>query len=380
MRKIPTVKIKCINGGKLSLQVTLPCEGEKRLFKNLGIEVNPGHWDSKKEQVDPKKNIAGNAINREISDEKHNLIAAFEEDRKAGIAFTEDNVRRRMMGLKADNKHDFYAFATEQIDNAKYSKETIRTYESEITKMKAHSPTLLFSDINYKWLQGYENYMRKTLHNHDNTVWKSFKFMKTMCNTALKVGGIIEKNPLKDYDTGKYKQGIPAYLEWAEMQAFHSAVKTKPMTDHNRLIGYYALLSCYSGLRFSDAVNFDYSKKVIHDASGRRLVLNAQKNGEIVSIIFTKYISEVVDYIKDKPLKITNQEFNEALGILIGIAEITKKDISSHSFRHSFAMRCAELGMSIDEVQRLLGHNKRSSTEIYFRIKGKRLDDAMSKW
>jgi integrase len=151
------------------------------------------------------------------------------------------------------------------------------------------------------------------------------------------------------------------------------------MSDSIRLTGYYALLSYYSGLRFGDAVSFDYKKKVIEDSTGKRLVLYAAKNGEIVSIAFTKYIAEVVEFIKDKTITITNQDFNSNLKIITGIAEIAK-DVSSHTGRHSFAMRCAELGMSIDDVQKLLGHNKRSSTEIYFRIKNRRLDDVMKKW
>jgi integrase len=151
------------------------------------------------------------------------------------------------------------------------------------------------------------------------------------------------------------------------------------MSDYMRLIGYYYLLSFYSGLRFSDTTTFDYKKKVTEDTTGKRLVLYATKNGEIVSIAVNKYISEVIEYLRGKPIVITNQEFNDAVKSLASIADI-EKDISSHTGRHSFAMRCAELGMNIDDVQKLLGHGQRKSTGIYFRIKNKRLDDVMKKW
>lgn len=346
------------------------------MTKNLHEKIDPKFWITDKVS---SKHPDFFRLNKIIFDEITSLQAAFELDRKNGIAFTEAHVLQRMSGLDNNPAQDFYAFCRQQIRIKDYSSESKRTYLSEVTKMETFSPSLAFADITYSWLQKYEKYMRDKLINHPNTIWKSFKFVNTMLNAAIKVGGIIKDNPMKNYKRGTYKQGIPVYLEWSEVQKLHKAITTKPMTDSLRLIGYYGLLSCYAGLRFGDVVKFDYSKKVIEDSTGRRLVLYAAKNGEIVSIAFTSYITEVVEYIKERPIKITNQEFNVGVKSLRAIAGI-EKDFSAHSFRHSFAMRLAELGISIEDAQKLMGHNKRSSTEIYYRVKSARLDAAMKKW
>lgn len=199
-----------------------------------------------------------------------------------------------------------------------------------------------------------------------------------MINVAIKVGSIIEKNPFANYKRGTYKQGLPDYITWGEAQKLHSELKTGTLAADVKLIGYYAMLIYYSGLRFSDAVKFDYSRKVTDSNGTRRLILHTQKTNEIVSVKFNKYIDEVVDFIRDKPLNIPNQLFNEKLKTACGAAKI--KSHSSHSFRHGFAMHCCELGAGIDEVQRLMGHNKRSSTEIYFRMRDARTDEVMDKW
>ena len=376
--KIPTVKIVVINSDALTMKVTIPGTTSYK-FKNLNQKINTAQWD-KKAGLCKKGHKDCEAINRMIFDERTAIITEFEQDRDNGIVFTAQHIAHRLMGIYLDVVKDFYAFCDEQISIKNYSNESKRTYLTEVSKMKQHASHLSFADITYKWLQGYEHYMRSELLNHENTIWKSLKFLNTMLNAAIKVGGIIKENPMKDYDRGKYVQGIPVYIEWSEAQQFHDALKTKPITEYVKTIGYYCLLSYYGGLRFGDAVKFDYSKKVIEDTTGKRLLLYAQKNGEIVSIGFNRYINEVVEYVKDRPLKITNQEYNRAIKSLVSIAGITKVDISSHAFRHGFACRCAELGMSIDEVQKLLGHNKRSSTEIYFKIKNKRLDEAMKLW
>lgn len=377
MNSVPSVKVVLINTNKVALKVRIPGTTRYR-YNNLNIEVDVNQWDRKAGQA-KKGHKNAEIINNEVFTARRKVIKAFECDIRDSIDITEAIIISRLAGDNYNSRLDFYKFCRDQINVSDYSKETRRTYLSEVSKMELKYPTLSFIDINFAWLQKYENYMRTTLSNHDNTVWKSMKFIRTMINAAIKTGGIIDKSPFAEYKKLKYKQGIPTYLEWREMQLFHKAIKTKPLTEKMRLIGYYSLLSCYTGLRFGDAIKFNYKTKVIQEEHNRRLVLNMGKTGEIVSIAFNKYIDEVVDYIADKPLVTTNQEFNEALKVIAGIAGITK-EVSSHTARHSFAMRCAELKMSIDEVQKLLGHNKRASTEIYFKIKGKRLDEAMSRW
>lgn len=381
MPQLPTVKIVLTNKTSLAIKVTVPHTTQYK-YRNLDEKINPLQWD-KKAGICKKGHKDCERINQLIFEERTQLIKEFQADWKNNIDFTASHINARLKRIYSDTTKDFYAFCREQIGIKKYSSETRRTHRSEVSKMEQYSPVLSFSDITYKWLQGYEHWMRtgtkERLPNHPNTIWKSLKFINTMLNAAIRIGGIIKDNPMKEYDRGNYRQGIPVYLEWKEVEQLHDVVKTKPMTEYLRLIGYYSLLSCYAGLRFFDCVNFNYSKKVIEDSNGKRLILYAAKNGEIVSIAFTKYINEIVEYIKDKPIKITNQEFNAGLKSLRAIAEITK-DFSAHACRHGFAMRLAELGISIEDAQKLMGHNKRSSTEIYYRVKSARLDAAMQKW
>lgn len=375
--KLPPVRLCMVNKRYIALRAAVP-GSNVRVYRNLGIEIKATNWDPKNEHV-KKAELNHARINSGIWSDKAEVIKRFEDMHRASVPFTKENIYSGLHGLTIATNTDFYHFSRNQIAIKTYSSETRRTYTSEVSKMEQFAAVLNFSEINFSWLQKYEQYMRDKLLNHPNTIWKSFKFISTMINAALKTKGVITENPFDIFARGSYKQGIPSYLEWPELQAYHNAVKAKPMTDYMRLIGYYSLLSAYSGLRYGDAVKFDYSKKVIETATGKRLLLYAAKNGEIVSIAFTSFITEVVEYIRDKPITITNQEFNRGVASLRSIAEITK-EISSHSFRHTFACRCAELGMSIDDVQKLLGHNKRSSTEIYFKIRPARLDGAMALW
>ena len=362
--------------GLCPLHLSVDIDHKRAAFPSLKRKIPPEQWDAEKRIV--KSNYANAALlNAFISKKVKELDGEFLRKQLLGVKVTKQAAKKQVKGTNSGM--DFYKFCNEQIENYP-NKETRRTYKSEVTKLMCFSPSLSFNDIDYNFLQKYSRWMREIRGNEPNTIFKSFKFMHTMIEIAMKPSfKLVLSDPFAEFDRGKYEQGIPPYLEWAEVEKILAALREKKFADDHAIVGYYFLLSCFSGLRFGDCINFSYNKYVTTDSTGERLILSTEKSGEIVSIAFTEHIREVVTHIKERPLSLTNKAFNLILKVVGYSAGITKP-LKSHMGRHTFAMRLAELGFSIDDAQKLLGHKDKKSTQIYFKIKNIRLDKEMEKW
>lgn len=117
-----------------------------------------------------------------------------------------------------------------------------------------------------------------------------------------------------------------------------------------KLCGYYFLLSCFAGYRISDCLGFKYADRV----QAGQIVLRAGKNKKIVSIPIHTRLGEVLAYVKDHPMQISEQHVRKYVKELVKMAGI-KKHVKFHTGRHSFAMLLMKSGFSLDEVAHLLG-------------------------
>lgn len=136
-----------------------------------------------------------------------------------------------------------------------------------------------------------------------------------------------------------------------------------------------------SDLRISELL--EVKTKDLHMTEGFINIIGKGNKERIIPLsgssinIIRKYIIEARPHFKKKPgdLLFTNYEGNpmSRQGAFKLIKKITldagiTKNISPHSFRHSFATHLLESGMDLRMVQEILGHEDISTTQIYTHI------------
>lgn len=279
------------------------------------------------------------------------------------------------------NTDSFYEFCRHElkINKACFSSETMRTYTTQISKLEQFRTKLLFSDINHDFLNAYKGYMIETLGNCENTYYKSLTWLKSMINRAIRKG-IIKTNPFLNYPLKKGK-GNREFLSIHELEAIKNIEQNK-LTPGEKNVHNYFLFACYTGLRFTDIKNLQFShiKKNIDDQQYIELIMHKTKEPVMVPLRENSLKLIQTGFHNQKVFRVlSNQKTNDFLKEIIKKAGINKT-ISFHCARHTFATISIELGIPLEVTSKLLGHTDIKTTQIYGRILNTKKFKEMERW
>ena len=189
---------------------------------------------------------------------------------------------------------------------------------------------------------------------------------------------ISETDPTILLEAPKLKRLLPDILSFEEIELIIAAIDlSKPEGGRNKAI-LETLYSC--GVRVSELVNLKISClyldvgfiKVTGKGDKERLVpigsdaikyINIYRNN-IRCHIPVKKGEEDMLFLNRRGSRLTRVMIFLFLKALVKKAGITK-NISPHTFRHSFATHLVEGGADLRAVQEMLGHESITTTEIY---------------
>lgn len=352
-------------------------DGKKRKFIPTSVKVYPHEWDNKL-QVLKQEYPNSYVINNTLRLKRSELEASISID-ELNNDFNIDKLAGRNI-----TKVPFDEFASDCIHRwiRKKAKNSIRCYRSMLNKVNEYDRDLKLTDIDSGWLINYEAWCRtprinprtkKTIEGcGDGGTLKRIAFVSLIINEALRMGK-IRFNPFFMYRKPKKINPARVWLTIDEISLIKNYVDTTD-SETLRTTGLWFLLSCYTGFRYSDAKRFDKEK----DITGGRVILYTQKTGEVVSIKIHNRLKEIMSLMGDIEI-MSNQKMNQYLKAIVHFTGIDKP-ITFHSGRHTFAVNCANLGISQEVVSKLLGHSDLRTTGLYYKIINTRIDKEMDKW
>ena len=124
------------------------------------------------------------------------------------------------------------------------------------------------------------------------------------------------------------------------------------------------IFSCYSGLAYSDLMDFNLEK--IEEEDGEKYMFgHRKKTGEEYVVLILPKALQILEKYNYKLPKYSNQQYNHRLKDMAKAAGIDKP-ISSHWGRHSAGMMFLNNGVSIEVVAKILGHSTiRETQRVY---------------
>lgn len=211
---------------------------------------------------------------------------------------------------------------------------------------------------------------------HARSVARILSGIRSFFNYLI-LDGYIQEDPSELLETPKIGLKLPTVLSLPEIEKIKECVDVSTKEGHRNRAIIEVLYSC--GLRISELINLKFSDMFLDDGFIR---VEGKGSKQRLVPISEIAIKEISNYLLDRKLynvkkgaenvvflsnrgtpisRIMVFHFIKQYALLAGI----QKNISPHTFRHSFATHLLEGGANIRAIQQMLGHEKITTTEIY---------------
>ena len=271
---------------------------------------------------------------------------------------------------------------------------TVNNYTLDVQKLvqylEANDMTLSPLQITTEDIQGFIYEMAKELNPRTQSrlisglrSFYDYLIFENYCNS----------NPLEGIEAPKIGRKLPDTHSVQDIDRIVGAVDlSSPQGERNRAI-IETLYSC--GLRVSELTELKISDLFFEEGFIKVTGKGNKQRFVPIGPLTQKYINLYKDHVRVQ-MKI-EPSFNDTLFLNrrgkqlsramictivknLGAKAGIQKNISPHTFRHSFATHLLENGADLRAIQMMLGHESITTTEIYMHVDKSHLKEAMLKF
>lgn len=366
-----------VNEQPIYLQITLNRNSTKR---TIGYSCKPSEWNSKRGVA--KHN---HAINTRINNLKQSLTDLQYKIEKESKLYTLVQIADLVFGKTSTDTficEYFKLYIENAADVKRIGEGTVKHYKTclkvlkEFILEKYTQKDIRIESIDYSFIEGFDRF----LHQRDlglNTINGNYhKKLKTALLFAEKEG-VFKGNPYTKFEM-KYESTHRDFLTQEEVKKLINAHFDNDSLDKVRDI---FLFTCYSGLRFSDAM--DLTIEQIRKEGDSYFIYREQiKTGVSINIPLTPVATNIIEKYNNVSRKVTgkilpyisNQKLNLYLKTLADLAGI-KKNLTHHIARHTYATFLLNRNVPIEIVSGLLGHKSLRTTQVYAKLQNSTVKD-----
>ena len=261
------------------------------------------------------------------------------------------------------------------------SKNSIESYLRDVKKLvdyfKVHDLDIGITEVKESHLEAFIQWINQ-LGLGANTQARTVSGLRTFFKFLL-VEDLIDKDPSAMLESPKLKQKIPEVLSYEEIQAMLGTIDLSQAHGLRNRAMLETLYAC--GLRVSELTSLRLSN--FYAKQGFVKVVGKNNKERIVPIgeEAVKHIGFYIEGVRNHQKNIVKEHENflflnrrgkklsriMVFNIVKEAAELAniEKNVSPHTFRHSFATHLVEGGADLRAIQDMLGHESIITTEIY---------------
>lgn len=366
---------KVISGNRESLYLDYypaiphPETGEptRREFLGLYVHIKPKNPLDKQHNIDTLQQAEQTRQKRELTINKPEIYLGFEKEQLKNKELGQRDFVEyfNQLGLKRKGK-------TSGVWHCAYQ-----------CLVGFTNGNLKFASLNEKVCNDFKEYL---LTNQDKKKVKAvlnqnsasiyFSKFKAALRQAYK-DGIIQTDLNIKIEPIPYNETLRNYLTLEELNSLAKAPCKIPVLKQA------ALFSALTGLRFSDIQKLVWGKIEYIEGQGFVIHFRQQKTKGVETLPISEQAASLLGERKEPESKVFeglvySASQNKHLFHWYGAAGIAK-DISFHSFRHSFAVLQLSQGTDIYTVSKMLGHRNLQTTQIYAKVLDKAKREASEK-
>ena len=344
--------------------VQVECQqGRRRVYFSTGVYLEPGHWER------------GMVVDHELANDLNVILRRTRIDiERVELDFLKRDIRVTLPMLKeAVNANttptaqlvDFGRTVIDQSDRREVTKQSYRTMLNDIAQWRKG---VRVDEVDYQFIVKYDQLLKDRRVAHNTRVGR-LRLLRAVLNEAVK-RDLIARNPFDRY----HVEGMTSRRGFLTDDDVGRLRRLDHLNRKQRQVRNCFLFCCYTGLRFGDLRRL----RTVHISGDGWIRMEMQKTGEHVAIpyreLFDGRAADMLASYGGDPYKMTrrlgdNSLVNRTLKDLLQMAGVlTTFRVTFHTSRHTFASLLLQDGVPMTTVQKLLGHKRATTTEIYAEV------------
>ena len=343
--------------------VQIECQqGKRRIYFSTKVYLEPKYWRY------------GMVIDHELATDLNVILRRMRIDierveldfMKRDVRVTLPMLREAVMSNTAPSAKltDFGRAVIAASDRRDVTKANYRTLMNDIDKFRCG---VRVDECDYSFVEKYDLYLKDSGVQHNTRVGR-LRLLRAVLNEAVK-RDMIAKNPFDRYRV----EGMTSRHGFLGDGDIAKLERLTDLTGMEAMVRDAFLFCCFTGLRWSD-----FKALQPDDIKNGWIRIVMQKTNQPVAIPYSRLFEGRAQLLLDNyggdirrmndhlP---SNSHVNSTLRDLLRKACINPDfRVTFHTSRHTFASLLLEEGIPVTSVQRMLGHTKVQTTQIYAEV------------